>query len=234
MILEFIIGCFVLKDLAKEIDKWFSPELIEETKKMQKTILASGGVTRRVYAPMINRQKGLISKWDALFQKHAPAARLDWRLLAAQCYQESCFDPQAHSWAGACGLMQLMPRTAANYGCPDSLMQDPEESVKAGTALLADLENRLRKKNIEHDLVYFTLAGFHAGLGHIYDAITMADSLGYDPTLWHDNVEVCLQLKADPDYYNLPYVRLGRFNGKVTSAYIREVLDYHVAFKTAK
>lgn len=177
---------------------------------------------------------GMISPFDSLFKVYSKEIDWDWHLLAAISYVESKFQPDVVSKSGAKGLMQLMPRTAANYGCPDSLMQDPEESVKAGTALLADLENRLRKKNIEHDLVYFTLAGFHAGLGHIYDAITMADSLGYNPTLWHDNVEVCLQLKADPEYYNLPYVRLGRFNGKITSAYIREVLDYQVAFKKAK
>lgn len=179
-------------------------------------------------------QEGQISPYDSLFKHYSKEIGWDWTLIAAVSYVESKFNPQVVSKSGAKGLMQLMPRTAANYGCPDSLMQDPEESIKAGTALLADLERRLKKKNIDHDIIYFTLAGFHAGLGHIYDAITMADSLGYDPTLWHDNVEVCLQLKADPEYYNQPYVRLGRFNGKITSAYIKEVLDYHVAFKKAK
>ncbi|MBR5260936.1 MAG: hypothetical protein IKV47_02070, partial [Oscillospiraceae bacterium] len=87
--------------LADEIRSWYSDGMLAETKHRQEQILASGGVTRRVYAPMINRQKGLISQWDHLFRKHAPTARLDWRLLAAQCYQESCFDPKAHSWAGA-------------------------------------------------------------------------------------------------------------------------------------
>lgn len=176
---------------------------------------------------------GMISPFDDIFKEYSKTVGWDWRLVAAVSYVESNFKPEVVSKSGAKGLMQLMPRTAANYGCPDSLMQDPEESVKAGTLLLADLESRLRKKNIEHDLVYFTLAGFHAGLGHIYDAITLADSLGYNPTLWHDNVEECLKMKADPEYYKLPYVRLGRFNGNITSAYIREVLDYYDAFQKA-
>ena len=178
-------------------------------------------------------QEGQVSPYDSLFRHYAKAVDWDWTLVAAVAYVESKFHHDISSKSGAKGLMQLMPRTAAHYGCPDSLLFDPEENIKAGTALLADLERRLRRKNIDHDLVYFTLAGFHAGLGHIFDAITMADSLGYNPTLWHDNVEICLQLKADPDYYSLPYVRLGRFNGKVTSAYIREVLSYQVAFKKA-
>ena len=179
------------------------------------------------------KKDGMISPFDSLFQVYSKPIGWDWRLLAAISYVESNFRPEVVSKSGAKGLMQLMPRTAANYGCPDSLMQDPEESIKAGSALLADLEARLGRKNIDHDLMYFTLAGFHAGLGHIYDAIILADSLGYDPTLWHDNVEECLKMKAEPEYYNLPYIRLGRFNGKITSAYIREVLDYYEAFKKA-
>lgn len=179
-------------------------------------------------------EAGQISPFDDLFKTYSKEIGWDWRLLAAISYVESRFHPEVVSRSGAKGLMQLMPKTAMNYGCPDSLLQDPEDCIKAGTALLKDLEQRFRKRNVDHDLIYFTLAGFHAGLGHIYEAMTMADSLGYDHTLWHDNVELCLQLKADPEYFNLPYVRLGRFNGKVTSAYINEVLDYQAAFKKAK
>ena len=54
----------------------------------------------------------VIWHYDAYFQRYAPIARFDWRLLAAQCYQESTFDPNARSWAGASGLMQIMPKTA--------------------------------------------------------------------------------------------------------------------------
>lgn len=176
---------------------------------------------------------GQISPYDTLFKKYAAEIGWDWRLVAAISYVESHFKPDVVSPSGAKGLMQLMPRTAGNYGCPDSLMNDPEQSIRAGTLLLADLEKRLRRKNIDNDVVYFSLAGFHAGLGHIYDAIVLADSLGFDPTLWHENVERCLQLKADPNYYKLPYIRLGRFNGKITSVYIQEVMGYYEAFKSA-
>ena len=51
-----------------------------------------------------------------IFKRYAPIARFDWRLLAAQCYQESTFDPNARSWAGASGLMQIMPKTAKHLG----------------------------------------------------------------------------------------------------------------------
>lgn len=93
-------------------------------------------------------QAGMISPFDSLFKVYSKQIDWDWHLLAAISYVESKFQPDVVSKSGAKGLMQLMPRTAANYGCPDSLMQDPEESVKAGTALLADLENRLRKRTL--------------------------------------------------------------------------------------
>lgn len=193
-----------------------------------------------------------LSLYDSLYRAYAKPIGWDWHLLAAISYVESRFKPDVVSKRGATGLMQLMPRTAENYGCPDSLLLDPEENIKAGSALLFDLETRIRgrlakikthenisfekidtalQNRINKDLVYFTIAGFHAGLGHIYDAIVMADSLGYDATMWEDNVEECLRLKADSTYYNLPYVRLGRYNGKITSTYIREVLDYYDSFK---
>lgn len=179
------------------------------------------------------KKDGQISPFDSLFVIYADSVAWDWRMLAAIAYVESHFNPDAVSKGGARGLMQLMPRTARNFGCPDSLMNDPESNLKAGVRLLADLEKKLKRKNVEEDLVYFTLAGYNAGLGHIYDAITLADSLGYNPTKWYGNVEECLRKKADPEYYNLPYLRLGRYNGNGAVRYVQEVLDYFEVFKNA-
>ena len=179
------------------------------------------------------KQDGQISPFDNLFKQYADSIGWDWRMLAAVSYVESHFNPDANSKNGARGLMQLMPRTAAHFGCPDSMLNDPERNLRAGALLLADLEKKLRRKNIERDLELFTLAGYNSGLGHIYDAIVLADSLGYDPTAWYGNVEVCLKKKADPEYYNLPYVRLGRYNGNGAVRYVQEVLDYFEVFKNA-
>ena len=218
----------------REVPTTESDTIIEEFDISQTEVIAAEIAKAREHKarkPMkYALRDGEISPFDDLFRSYAKPIEWDWRLLAAIAYCESHFNPEAKSKNGACGIMQLMPRTAGNYGCVDSLLFDPESNIKAGSELLHDLERRLQKKGIDHDLVYFTIAGFHAGLGHIFDAIVMADSLGYNPVLWHDNVEECLKLKSDPEYYNLEYVRLGRFNGKITAAYIREVLDYFEAF----
>lgn len=77
---------------------------------------------------MINAAGGVISKYDHLFKKYAPMARIDWRLMAAQCYTESGFDTYAKSWAGYCGLMAIMPGTAKELGIPVSSLTNPEST----------------------------------------------------------------------------------------------------------
>ena len=105
--------------------------LHDEVKKQEAYLLSSRSVRRRVFAPMLNRSGGIISHYDAYFQRYAQTIRWDWRLLAAQCYQESCFDPQAKSWAGACGLMQIMPSTADHLGLARADIYHPEKNIAA-------------------------------------------------------------------------------------------------------
>ena len=119
------------KSLADTLNGWFKPKMIAETKKEESWLLSSASVTRHVYSPFLNRSKGVISRYDHLFQRYSGTARMDWRLMAAQCYQESCFDPNAKSWAGACGLMQIMPSTADHLGLPMSAIHDAESNVAA-------------------------------------------------------------------------------------------------------
>ena len=98
-------------------------------------------VRRHTYSPFLNKSAGIISSYDPLFRKYAPVARWDWRLMAAQCYQESCFDPKARSWAGACGLMQIMPATAAHLGLPLSDIYNPEPNIAAAAKFISQLMN---------------------------------------------------------------------------------------------
>lgn len=83
------------KSLADTLNSWFKPKMIAEVKQEESFLLSSRSISRHVYSPFLNRSKGVISKYDRLFQMYAGAARMDWRLMAAQCYQESCFDPNA-------------------------------------------------------------------------------------------------------------------------------------------
>ena len=116
-------------ELEREMRAWYRSSMLAEVKQQEQSMLSvKNRVRRHVYAPMLDRAGGVISKWDQLFINYAPKAGWDWRLLAAQCYQESTFDPQAHSWAGACGLMQIMPGTADHLGLARSKML-PQPSI---------------------------------------------------------------------------------------------------------
>lgn len=211
------------KELADEVKNWYKPELLSETEKAQKSLLASGGVTRHVYAPMINRQKGLISKWDPLFQKYAPTARLDWRLMAAQCYQESCFDPKAHSWAGACGLMQIMPSTAKYLGLSISDIYAPEANIAASAKLMSELLNNFRDAATQQDRICFALAAYNAGEGHVRDAMALAKKNNKDSKRWRIVQEYILKL-SEPQYYTDPVVKRGYMRGTETSGYVDRIM----------
>lgn len=84
---------------------------------------------------------------------------VDPRFIHAVIWQESKYDRNARSHAGAQGLMQLMPATAKRFGCDDP--NDPEANVEAGTKYLGWLLKRF-DGNVE-----FALAGYNAGEGSV-------------------------------------------------------------------
>lgn len=210
--------------LAKEIKAWYKPEMMDEMAKLEKQLIASGGVVRHVYSPFMNRQKGVISKWDPLFQKYAPTARLDWKLLAAQCYQESCFDPKAHSWAGACGLMQIMPGTAKELGLPQENIYSPEANIAAAARYMNMLMNEFKDAATHQDRICFALAAYNGGKLHVRDAMALAQKNGKSPSHWRTVQEYILNLQQ-PAFYRDPVVKYGYMRGSETSAYVDRIIQ---------
>ncbi len=163
-----------------------------------------------------------ISPYDTWIKAGAEQLNWDWRLLAAVIYQESRFDPNAESWAGAVGLMQLMPETAGQYGAADPL--DPAQNIRAGVKFLKHLQQYWIKENVaEEDLIKFVLASYNAGLSHIIDARKLAIKYGGNPAAWAD-VEFYLLKKSDPKYYKDPVVMAGYCLCTEPVNYIKEVL----------
>ncbi len=103
-------------ELAEELALWYHPDRIAAAKKEEQDLLTVKKVRRRIFSPMLDKRGGIISHYDQYFIAYSRDIRWDWRLLAAQCYQESTFDPKAVSFAGAKGLMQIMPGTADHLG----------------------------------------------------------------------------------------------------------------------
>lgn len=208
--------------LADTLRHWYRPEMVKDIEKMQRSLLANGGVIRHVYSPMLDRSRGIISKYDALFIKYATVARLDWRLLAAQCYQESCFDPNARSWAGACGLMQIMPGTAAHLGLPTTDLFSPEPNISAAARYMHELMGLFSDAASQSDRICFALAAYNGGHNHVRDAMALAQKNGRNPRRWNDVQEYILKL-SQAQYYTDPVVRHGYMRGSETVDYVARI-----------
>jgi membrane-bound lytic murein transglycosylase F len=123
----------------------------------------------------------------------ASSSQLDWRLITAQMYQESRFDPNAKSWVGAKGLMQVMPRTAQELKIKNVV--DPDQGILAGVKLMARYSAYFNNPDIKaKDRIRFALASYNCGPGHVFDARQLAQDMGLDRNKWFQNVEKAMLL----------------------------------------
>ncbi len=164
-----------------------------------------------------------LSPYDSIIKLAADELDWDWRLLAAQIYKESEFDATATSWAGAVGLLQLLPKTAASYGVKD--LKNPTQNLKAGVQHLKWLEEYFLKV-IEDDeeRVKFVLAAYNVGQGHVMDAIRLAEKYG-DPVDQWESIEYYLLKKSNSKYYNDPVVAYGYCRGIEPVTYVSKILS---------
>ena len=214
------------KWLADSINNWFAQASPQETnKELLKQFFEQSKFTPTV---RFDFSKGYISQYDNLFKKYAPNIGWDWRLMAAQAYQESKFKPNARSWVGARGLMQIMPATARGYRTKVSQLNNPETSVKVATQLLDDLDGYLLK-HVPNDAERrkFVIAAYNVGIAHVYDAIALAKKYGLNPEVWDDNVSKAILMKMNPKYYNDPVVKYGYCRGTETVDYVKKITNFY-------
>jgi membrane-bound lytic murein transglycosylase F len=162
------------------------------------------------------------SSYNSLIQKYAPLSGLPWQLISAQCSQESGFDAGARSWAGACGLMQLMPSTAARFGLSRDEIFDPEKNVSVGCRLMGALMREFADVPSQYERIGFALASYNAGSGHIRDAMALARRDGANPYSWNVVSQYVLHL-SEPAYYQDPVVRHGFMRGRETYNYVNSI-----------
>jgi membrane-bound lytic murein transglycosylase F len=167
-----------------------------------------------------------LSPYDELVRNLAAGTRWDWRLVVAQMYQESRFDPGARSWAGARGLMQVLPRTARELGITD--LSDPREGIRAGIEYLDWVWDRFPNELDPAEHMWFTLAGYNAGHGHVRDARRLAKQLNLDPDKWFDNVEVAMLKLSQQEYAR--QARHGFVRGREPVNYVRQIRERYRAY----
>ena len=169
---------------------------------------------------VLQNDSGVLSPYDDIVKKYARQHDFDWRLLVSQMHQESRFNPKAKSMAGAKGLFQLMPRTAKELGILD--VHVPERGIKAGVLYMNWVRERMRKDEVQADqLIWFTLASYNAGAGHVRDAMRLAKQQGWRDDVWFGHVEKAMLLLSKSKY--AAKARYGYVRGQEPVNYIREI-----------
>lgn len=167
-----------------------------------------------------------LSPYDDLVRLHVQPYNFDWRLIVSQMYQESRFDPLASNSTGAFGLMQMLPRTAAELGVED--LKDPEQAIASGVKYLDWARDRFSKGLPVQEKIFFSLASYNAGYGHVKDAQRLAEQLGLRSDRWFNNVEKAMLLLQKRDYYK--HARFGYVRGREPVNYVREIHQRYLSY----
>lgn len=168
-----------------------------------------------------SRIESRLKNFEDLIRDESEKYGFDWRLIAAMIYQESHFNPRAKSYTGVRGLMQLTLMTAREMGISNRL--NPEQSIKGGTKYLYKIYQRFDDIP-EHDRLYFTLAAYNIGYGHIRDAQKLAIEQGLSPIQWQ-SMKKTLPLLRIRKYYQK--TRYGYARGTEPVRYVERIRSYY-------
>jgi len=212
-------------ELMNELNRW-----IEEKKNgsffdglYQRYFIDRRKYLERVQSEYLTSTTGKLSEYDPLIKKYAGELGWDWRLLASQAFQESRFHPAARSWAGATGLLQLMPATARQFGVTNAL--DPADNVQGAVNFLKWLQEFWAKRiPDENERLKFILASYNCGAGHVEDAQRLTEKYGGNPKVWED-VSYWLLQKSNQQYSSDAVVKFGFCRGIEPVNYVSNILE---------
>ncbi|MFN2546107.1 MAG: transglycosylase SLT domain-containing protein [Myxococcales bacterium] len=170
-------------------------------------------------------ETGTLSPYDPLVRKYAGQHAFDWRLVAAQIYQESHFDPQRKSWVGALGLFQIMPATAKGLGIQDPT--DPEQSIRGGLKYMQQLSDHYRDVPDPIERYRFALAAYNTGFGHVDDARRLARAAKKEAARWREVAPFLLKL-SDRKYARK--ARFGFCRGSEPVDYVRHIDERYTGY----
>lgn len=161
---------------------------------------------------------GYLSPYDDMVKSIADEAGVDWKLVIAVMAQESAFNPNAESYAGAMGLMQIIPRFSKVMD--KNSLYEPEINVREGVRYLKKHLNR--ESHLDSLNQYsMALAAYNVGSGNLADARELAVKLGTNPDEWTNIADALLKL-MEPKYYK--HARFGYKRGTETVNYVQDVL----------
>ena len=218
-------------DLQRALSDWIADGENERLFRLlyQKYFVDRKGYRERAASEYLTGETGTLSDYDDLLKRNAEKLGWDWRLLASQTFQESRFRPRARSWAGAAGLLQLMPPTARQFGVTN--VYDPEDNVAGAVRFIQWLEDYWADKIPDDDeRRRFILASYNTGHGHVEDARRLTTKHGGDDTVWAD-VAFWLLQKSKREVYSDPVVKYGFARGLEPVTYVQLILERFEHYK---
>ncbi|MGN0187336.1 MAG: transglycosylase SLT domain-containing protein [Paludibacteraceae bacterium] len=207
--------------LLKSLNEW-GDEVVQS--RFYKQLYAKYAKSRYYKDIRAQIPKGAISPYDDLFKQYAPQIDWDWRMLASLAFNESHFDTNAVSSAGALGMMQMMPGTGAKYGLDSVTIFQAEPAIAAAVKYIGWLDKIYAPVADHEERIKFILASYNAGPAHILDARALATKYGENPNQW-SIAEKYLMLKSEPEYYNDTVCTFGYFRGNHTVRYVNDVFN---------
>lgn len=213
------------QQLADAMNDWYGEGIeIDVNKALEEKTKKSHHIERKAQAVYLSRERGVISVYDNLFKNASSMTGWDWKLIAAQCYQESAFDPNARSYVGARGLMQLMPKTAKSLGLEEEDICQPDKNVDAAARHIAKLDRIFSDVKDRNERIKFVLAAYNGGQGHLRDAMALSKKYGHNPHIWDEVAPYVLAL-SQPDFYKDPVVKYGYMIGQETTGYVQKIME---------
>lgn len=163
-----------------------------------------------------------LPRYREVFEKAGEVNTLNWQLLAAVAYQESHWNPRAISPTGVRGIMMLTKATAKDLGIADRTV--PAQSIKGGAQYIRELSERFSDELDKQDRLWFTLAAYNVGYGHVQDARLITKQRGKNPNKWVDVKESLPLLRRKRWYKNTRY---GYARGNEPVKYVENIRSYY-------
>lgn len=212
------------KTLLKQVERFFA---LESTQKLVKENIErfyghTGKLDFGGAVLFTQRLKSRLPKWREKLIEAGELTDIDWRLLAAISYQESHWNPKAVSPTGVKGFMMLTLAAAKDVGVKNRLNAD--QSIIGGAKYFKRIYARIPERIENPDRLWFTLAAYNIGLGHLEDARVLAKHYGADPDKWVDVKEYVLLL-SKRQYYK--FTQHGYARGWEAVDYVENIRTYY-------
>ncbi|MEA2042711.1 MAG: transporter substrate-binding domain-containing protein [Bacteroidota bacterium] len=183
----------------------------------------------RIKSDFFSLNDNKISQYDELIQRYSKKINWDWRLVASLIYQESQFNPLAKSWAGAKGLMQVMPATAKGLGITNR--NNPEDNIRGGTKYLKKLWLKFEMIPDSVQRLKFAIASYNCGYFHVKDAQKLAEHYKLETKVWDENVDKMILKLSYPKDYNRSFIKFGYVRGIEPYTYVNQIFERYEHYK---